>query len=118
MLCYFPLNSFRINRVEAPILKIDMDCAESLTIYDSNKADPARIIKTFCDTFSRPMEKIDFVSTGRSLYVRFESKTGSYSGSSLYYWAHYDFFNNSKFGEPIPVCIILCLSELHFKFQP
>lgn len=78
-----------------------MDCAESLTIYDSNRADPARIIKTFCDTFSRPMEKIDFVSTGRSLYVRFDSKTGSYSGSSLYYWAHYDFFNNTKFGEPI-----------------
>lgn len=47
------------------------------------------------------MEKIDFVSTGRSLYVRFESKTGSYSGSSLYYWAHYDFFNNTKFGDPV-----------------
>lgn len=78
-----------------------MDCAESLTIYDSPRPDPARIIKTFCDTFSRPMEKIDFVSTGRSLFVRFESKTGSYSGSSLYYWAHYDFFNNTKFGEPI-----------------
>lgn len=48
------------------------------------------------------MEKVDFVSTGRSLYVRFESKTGSYSGSSLYYWAHYDFFNNTKFGDPVP----------------
>lgn len=82
-----------------------MDCAESLTIYDSHRADPARIIKTFCDTFSRPMEKIDFVSSGRSLYVRFDSKTGSYSGSSLYYWAHYDFFNNTKFGEPIPQTI-------------
>lgn len=77
------------------------DCAESLTIYDSNRPDPARIIKTFCDTFSRPMEKVDFVSTGRSLYVRFESKTGSYSGSSLYYWAHYDFFNNTKFGDAV-----------------
>lgn len=98
-----PLNSFRINRIEAPMVKIDnMDCAESLTIYDSSRPDPARIIKTFCDTFSRPMEKIDFVSTGRSLYIRFNSKTGSYSGSALYYWAHYDFFNNTKFGEPIP----------------
>lgn len=102
LLFFLSMNSFRINRIEAPIVKMDMDCAESLTIYDSNRADPARIIKTFCDTFSRPMEKIDFVSTGRSLYVRFDSKTGSYSGSSLYYWAHYDFFNNTKFGEPIP----------------
>lgn len=80
---------------------MSVDCAESLTIYDSAKPDPARIIKTFCDTFSRPMEKVDFVSTGRSLYVRFNSRPGSYSGSSLYYWAHYDFFNNTKFGEPI-----------------
>ena len=95
-------DSFRINRIEAAIKKLDIDCAESITIYDSSRPDPARIIKTFCDTFSRPMEKIDFVSTGRSLYVKFESKTGSYSGSSLYYWAHYDFFNNTKFGELIP----------------
>ncbi|XP_059622323.1 uncharacterized protein LOC132265607 [Phlebotomus argentipes] len=97
---YFP--SFRINRIEAAIRKYDGDCAESLTIYDSGRPDPARIIKTFCDTFSRPMEKVDFVSTGRSLYVRFESHTGSYSGSSLYYWAHYDFFNNTKFGDAVP----------------
>ena len=48
------------------------------------------------------MEKHDFVSTGNALFVRFESKTGSYSGSSLYYWAHYDFFNNTKLGEPVP----------------
>ncbi|XP_037826538.1 uncharacterized protein LOC119614488, partial [Lucilia sericata] len=94
--------SFRINRIESPILKYDGDCGESLTIYDSDHADPARIIKTFCDTFSRPMEKVDFVSTSPSLYVQFESKTGSYSGSSLYYWAHYDFFNNTRFGDPVP----------------
>ncbi|XP_055855909.1 uncharacterized protein LOC129919100 [Episyrphus balteatus] len=97
---YFP--SFRINRIESPILKYDGDCGESLTIYDSSKPDPARIIKTFCDTFSRPMEKVDFVSTSPSLFVQFESKTGSYSGSSLYYWAHYDFFNNTRFGDPVP----------------
>lgn len=97
---YFP--SFRINRIEAAIQKSDMDCAESLTIYDSDHPDPAKIIKTFCDTFSRPMEKVDFVSTGRSLFVRFDSRTGSYSGSSLYYWAHYDFFNNTRAGEAVP----------------
>ncbi|XP_073812099.1 uncharacterized protein [Musca autumnalis] len=97
---YFP--SFRINRIESPILKYDEDCGESLTIYDSDRADPARIIKTFCDTFSRPMEKVDFVSTSPSLFVQFESKTGSYSGSSLYFWAHYDFFNNTRFGDPVP----------------
>lgn len=81
---------------------MDEDCAESLTIYDASFPDPAKVIKTFCDTFSRPMEKIDFVSTGRSMYVRFLSKTGSYSGSSLYYWAHYDFFNNTKLGAAVP----------------
>lgn len=48
------------------------------------------------------MEKVDFVSTSPSLFVQFESKTGSYSGSSLYYWAHYDFFNNTRFGDPVP----------------
>lgn len=98
----FLICSFRINRIEAAINKYDGDCAESLTIYDSTRADPAKIVKTFCDTFSRPMEKVDFISSGRSLYVRFESKTGSYSGSSLYYWAHYDFFNNTKFGDAVP----------------
>lgn len=48
------------------------------------------------------MEKVDFVSTGRSMFVKFVSKTGSYSGSSLYYWGHYDFFNNTKFGSGVP----------------
>ncbi|KAG5871697.1 hypothetical protein JTB14_005059 [Gonioctena quinquepunctata] len=48
------------------------------------------------------MEKHDFISTGNAMLVKFESKTGSYSGSSLYYWAHYDFFNNSKLGETVP----------------
>lgn len=42
------------------------------------------------------------MSTGNALFIRFESKTGSYSGSSLYYWAHYDFFNNTRFGDPVP----------------
>ncbi|KAJ9589347.1 hypothetical protein L9F63_017452, partial [Diploptera punctata] len=97
---YFP--SFRINRIESPIQLFDGDCGESLTLYDASWPDDSRIIKTFCDTFSRAMEKHDFVSTGNSLFVRFESKTGSYSGSSLYYWAHYDFFNNSRYGDRVP----------------
>ncbi|KAF4521706.1 hypothetical protein B566_EDAN013004 [Ephemera danica] len=97
---YFP--SFRINRIESPIQHFDGDCGESLTIYDSSWPDDSRIIKTFCDTFSRTMEKHDFVSTGDSLFVRFESKTGSYSGSSLYYWAHYDFFDDRKSGDALP----------------
>lgn len=97
---YFP--SFRINRIESPIEPTDRDCGESLTLYDSSWPDDSKIIKTFCDTFSKAMEKHDFVSTGNSLFVRFESKTGSYSGSSLYYWAHYDFFNDTKLGEPVP----------------
>ncbi|XP_015172788.1 PREDICTED: uncharacterized protein LOC107064537 [Polistes dominula] len=97
---YFP--SFRVNRIESPIKPYDGDCGESLTLYDADWPDDARIIKTFCDTFSKPMEKHDFVSTSNALFVRFESKTGSYSGSSLYYWAHYDFFNATRFGEPVP----------------
>ncbi|KAH9645691.1 hypothetical protein HF086_003364 [Spodoptera exigua] len=84
---YFP--SFRINRIESPIQPWTGDCGESLTLYDAPRPDDARIIKTFCDTFSRPMEKHDFVSTGNAI-------------SSLYYWAHYDFFNNTRFGEPVP----------------
>jgi hypothetical protein len=97
----FALNSFRINRIESPIRHFDGDCGESLTIYDASWPDDSKIIKTFCDTFSRAMEKHDFVSSTESLFVRFESKTGSYSGSSLYYWAHYDFFDNRKSGEPL-----------------
>jgi len=89
--------SFRIDKVSAPIDKVDSDCAESLTIFDSDHQDDSKIIKTFCDT-SRALEKVDFVSTSNALLVVFESKTGSYEGSSLYYWSTYDFFNNSKYG--------------------
>ncbi|XP_076292506.1 uncharacterized protein LOC143214872 [Lasioglossum baleicum] len=97
---YFP--SFRVNRIESPIQPYEGDCGESLTLYDADWPDDAKIIKTFCDTFSKPMEKHDFVSSSNALFVKFESKTGSYSGSSLYYWAHYDFFNATRFGEPVP----------------
>ncbi|KAJ1522918.1 hypothetical protein ONE63_002057 [Megalurothrips usitatus] len=94
--------SFRINRIESPMEPWDGDCGESLTLYDASWPDDTRIIRTFCDTFSRPQEKIDFVSSSESMFVRFESKTGSYSGSSLYYWAQYDFFNNSLSGDRVP----------------
>lgn len=77
---FLPVCSFRINRIESPIVPWTGDCGESLTLYDAARPDDARIIKTFCDTFSRPMEKHDFVSTGNAMFVRFESKTGSYSG--------------------------------------
>ncbi|XP_050422167.1 uncharacterized protein LOC126834351 [Adelges cooleyi] len=98
---YFP--SFRVNSIESPVTSDwNGDCGESLTLYDAPEPDDTRIIKTFCDTFSKPAEKHDFISTGNSMFIRFESKTGSYSGSSLYYWAHYDFFNNTKFGTAVP----------------
>jgi hypothetical protein len=47
------------------------DCSESLTIYDGEEANPANIIKSFCDTFSKPPERKDFVSTGKSIFIRF-----------------------------------------------
>ncbi|XP_025419112.1 uncharacterized protein LOC112689555 [Sipha flava] len=98
---YFP--SFRVNSIESPVTSDwNGDCGESLTLYDAAEPDDTKIIKTFCDTFSKPAEKHDFISTGNSMFIRFESKTGSYSGSSLYYWAHYDFFNNTKFGTAVP----------------
>jgi hypothetical protein len=75
------------------------DCRESLTIYDSFWADGRKVVKTFCDGFSRPLEKFDFVSTGDSLTVNFVSRTGSYSGSSLQYWAQYDFFDTTTDGQ-------------------
>ncbi|XP_071516762.1 LOW QUALITY PROTEIN: cubilin-like [Panulirus ornatus] len=96
---YFP--SFRVRPIEAPIRPYDGDCGETLIIYDSDREDDARIMKMFCDTFSRPLEKHDFISTGSAMFVKFESRTGSYDGSSLYYWAQYDFFNNTHYGKPV-----------------
>ncbi len=58
--------------------------------------------RSFCDGFSRPLERgHDFVSTTPTLTVEFISTTGSYSGSSLHYWAQYDFFDNSVDGERV-----------------
>jgi hypothetical protein len=108
--------SFRINRIESPIRHFDGDCGESLTIYDAAWPDDSKIIKTFCDTFSRAMEKHDFVSSTESLFVRFESKTGSYSGSSLYYWAHYDFFDDRKSGEPLAGMNAQNFSDINLKY--
>ncbi|RXG58476.1 hypothetical protein Avbf_16806, partial [Armadillidium vulgare] len=96
---YFP--SFRVRPIEAPIKPYDGDCGETLIIYDADRPDDSKIMKMFCDTFSRPLEKHDFISTGNAMFVRFESRTGSYDGSSLYYWAQYDFFNNTHYGKPV-----------------
>ncbi|XP_018027741.1 cubilin isoform X1 [Hyalella azteca] len=96
---YFP--SFRVRPIEAPIRPYDGDCGETLIIYDSDRPDDSRIMKMFCDTFSRPLEKHDFISSGSSMFVKFDSRTGSYDGSSLYYWAQYDFFNNTHYGRPV-----------------
>ena len=89
--------SFKINRIENP-LNPDApgECRESLTLFDASWADGSRVIKTFCDGFSRPLEKFDFVSTGNALFVSFLSKTGSYSGSALQFWAQFDFFDNRQ----------------------
>lgn len=73
--------SFRVNSIESPVTSDwNGDCGESLTLYDAAEPDDTKIIKTFCDTFSKPAEKHDFISTGNSMFIRFESKTGSYSG--------------------------------------
>jgi hypothetical protein len=69
---YFSLvYRFRISKPDAPIRQPMGDCSESLTIYDGSEANPARIIKTFCDTFSKPLERKDFLSTGNALFLRF-----------------------------------------------
>ena len=93
--------SFKIGRIENP-LNPDApgECRESLTLFDASWADGSRVIKTFCDGFSRPLEKFDFVSTGNALFVSFLSKTGSYSGSALQFWGQFDFFDNRRDGQP------------------
>ena len=110
---YFP--SFRVRPIEAPIEHYEGDCGETLIIYDSDRPDDSRIMKMFCDTFSRPLEKHDFISTGSSMFIKFESRTGSYDGSSLYYWAQYDFFNNTHYGRPVEdtICDELFESYVH-----
>lgn len=78
---FYIIYSFRVNSIESPVTSDwTGDCGESLTLYDAAEPDDTRIIKTFCDTFSKPAEKHDFISTGNSMFIRFESKTGSYSG--------------------------------------
>ena len=63
--------TFRIGRPDAPIVAPAGDCSESLTIYDGPDVNPATVIKSFCDTFSRPPERKDFVSTGNAIFIRF-----------------------------------------------
>ncbi len=59
----------------------------------------------WCDGFSRPARRRDdFVSSSSSssspsaLTVNFLSFAGSYSGSSLQWWAQYDFFDGRTDG--------------------
>jgi len=97
---YFP--SFKIGRVENPIShRASGDCSESLTIYDDSWANGEKVVKTFCDSFSKPLERHDFVSTSNALFVAFKSRTGSFSGSALQFWAQYDFFDATADGERV-----------------
>ena len=86
---------------KTPIKDDVSDCGERLILYDSDWADPERIVKAFCSHFSEAKENLDFVTSGRSLYISFVSPSGSYSGSSIYYWAIYDFHDASLDGERI-----------------
>lgn len=67
------------------------DCTEYLLLYDSHWPDPSAVIRAFCNGFSQPQEHTDYISTSNSLLVTFISVSGSYSGSSIYYWAVYSF---------------------------
>jgi hypothetical protein len=97
---YFP--SFKVNRIENPVDgDVPGDCRESLTLYDDSWANGRKVIKTFCDGFSRPLERHDFVSTANALFVVFSSRTGSYSGSALQFWAQYDFFDSRTDGQRV-----------------
>ena len=87
---------------KTPVIQDDpSDCGERLILYDSDWADPQRIVKAFCSHFSEAKESTDFVTRGRSLYISFVSPSGSYSGSSIYYWAIYDFHDASLDGERV-----------------
>ena len=77
------------------------DCGEYLILYDSDWANPQKIIKAFCSSFSEPKENIDYITTGSSMFINFVSNSGSYSGSSIYYWAIYDFHESSLDGDKV-----------------
>ncbi|CAG0885430.1 unnamed protein product [Darwinula stevensoni] len=97
---YFP--NLRIKTPSAPIMKTGEDCVEFLTIFDSTEPEPSKILKMFCDTYSKPLENHDFVSSGNALLVQFESLIGSYESPSIELWAHFDFFQDLHYGEPVP----------------
>lgn len=96
---YFP--SFQINPIVNPLADVDGYCRESLSVYDDTWPNGMKVIKTFCE-FSRPLENVDIISKGNSLLLNFISRTGSYSGSSMTFWAKYDFFDNRHYGELVP----------------
>lgn len=71
--------SFRVERVTL--------CEESLKLYDSYDADPAKIISKICD-INRPRTdppRSLYETTSPSMFIEFFSKTGSLDGSSIGY---------------------------------
>lgn len=93
--------TFRVNKQQHAIVPSG-ECGETLTIYDSHTRDDSKLITTFCDTWSSPVDPIDdIVSTGPALYVQFISLSGSYFGSSLDYRIQFDFFNAFQYGQPV-----------------
>ena len=83
------------------IKKDNNDCSEHLVLYDSTWPNPQKIIKAFCNGFSQPKENIDFVTAGPNMFINYVSTSGSYSGSSIYYWAIYDFHEALLDGERV-----------------
>uniref|UniRef100_T1JBN0 CUB domain-containing protein n=1 Tax=Strigamia maritima TaxID=126957 RepID=T1JBN0_STRMM len=93
--------SFRVHRPKHAIAPT-RDCSESLSVYDSDRRDEARVVAIFCDTWAAPVQDSkDFVSSGPAMLIQFKSATGSYAGSSLDFWIQFDFYNAYKYGQPV-----------------
>ena len=91
----------------------DNDCGEYLILYDADWANPQKIIKAFCSSFSEAKEDIDYITKGSSMFINFVSNSGSYSGSSIYYWAIYDFHEASIDGDKVEDSI--CDQQFHIN---
>ena len=94
----------------------DSDCGEYLILYDADWANPQKIIKAFCSSFSEAKEDIDYITKGSSMFINFVSNSGSYSGSSIYYWAIYDFHEASIDGDIVEDSI--CDQQLTLRTKP
>lgn len=96
---WYPPNTsctYRFIASEDEILKLTFDyfrmervtrCEESLKLYDSASADPAKIISKLCDINKPRTEhpKSVYETSGPGLFLEFISKIGSLEGSSLNY---------------------------------